>query len=86
MSRKKSNEIDIEKALLPKNGMLVIKDKLASAQILDAELDIIDCTFNNDYCVQINTSNLSYITLSIDNLYKLADLIDQAQEHYDEEL
>lgn len=79
-----TKKIDINKLLCPEENELVINedDGLATATILDAELDEVECTFNNDMCVQINTEDLSYVTLTVQNLYTLIELIEQADEHY----
>jgi hypothetical protein len=79
----KGKQIDIKKMLCPKADILQINGDQASAVILDAELDEIECTFNYDMCVHINTSELSYITLTVENLYKLIDLIEEAEEFYE---
>ena len=79
----KEKKIDIRKILSPKADVLQINGDQASAVILDAELDEIECTFNYDMCVEINTSELSYITLSIENLYKLIELICESEEFYE---
>ena len=58
-------EINIEKKLFPNAGKLVkSKEGELSTEIIDAELDPIQCKFNNDGCVEINTKNLSYITVT----------------------
>jgi len=56
-----------------------IKDGLITAKIIDAELDEIQCIFNNDGCVELNTYAASYIILTVDNLLNLIDLIEQAE-------
>jgi hypothetical protein len=76
-------EESIEDYLFPDNGELKIEDDLATAQIVDEELDLIDCTFNNDGCVQLNTKGYEYITLSADHLWQLMDLIEAAEEFYE---
>ena len=52
-------------------------------QILDAELDAVNCTFNNDGCVYIDTKKLTYITLTQDNLTSLLSLIRQTEAIYE---
>lgn len=80
-----TKEINIEEELCPDNGKLIIKDGYASTTILDEELDPIHCGFNGDDCVNINTDELSYLVLSKSNLSTLLDLIDQADEYYENE-
>lgn len=77
-----NKKIDIQKMICPEVDTLQINGHEATAIILDAELDKVDCTFNNDMCVQLNTEELSYITLTIENLYTLIQLIEEADEHY----
>lgn len=76
--------MDIEKELCPKVGMLQITkgdefDRY-SAQILDEELDVINCDFEGDGTVTIDVENYSYITLSIDQLKTLVKLIKKADK------
>jgi hypothetical protein len=78
--------MNIEKILSPTNGKLIIKNETATAEILDAELDSFSCTFNNDLCVQIDTEDMGYITLSLSNLQNLKKLILQAEKYYNENL
>jgi hypothetical protein len=59
-----------------------IKDGLITAKIIDAELDEIQCIFNNDGCVELNTYSANYIILTVDNLLNLIDLIEQAELKY----
>ena len=76
-------EINIEKKFFPNAGKLVkSKEGELSTEIIDAELDPIQCKFNNDDCVEINTKNLSYITLSSRNLEDLLYLIQEAEARY----
>ena len=74
--------MSFEKELLPNNGKLKIKKGLATAQLLDEEQDIIDCHFNGDGCVHIDTENYTYLTLSRENLETLLMLIDKAEDYY----
>jgi len=77
------NNNDIEKALNPNVNILQIRNEIASAEIFDAELDPIECSFNYDACVQINTDGYSHITLTLENLETLKKLIIQAENYYD---
>lgn len=80
--QKKWNEF--KEFICPNEGVLIIDEELnATARILDAEDDPIHCSFNNDDCVEIDTSELSYISLTYENLEKLMELILDAQEHYE---
>ena len=72
-------QIDIEKALFPNSGRLVNEDGTFTAQIVDAELDPINCVFNGDGAVEIDTSRLQYIILTRDNLEMLLDFIDEVE-------
>ena len=77
-------QINIEKILFPNSGKLIIKDECITAQIVDIELDPIECSFHNDDCVNIDTKGYTYITLSIENLEQLIRLTYKAQEKYEE--
>ena len=78
-------EIDIEKALFPNSGKLIKKNGIFIAQIVDAELDPIDCVFNGDDAVEIDTSELQYITLTRENLEMLLDFIDEVEHQSEQE-
>ena len=79
-------KIDIEKVLCETVGVLQTKDQEATAIIMDAELDELSLKFNYDRCVEIDTSGLSYVTLSLKNLKDLRRLILEAEKWYDENL
>jgi hypothetical protein len=76
-------QIDIEKILCPQKNKLRVKGDAILTKIVDAELDVINCEFGNDGTVTIHTEDLTYITLSYQNLYDLTDLLDRAEEMYD---
>jgi len=61
---------------LKKNGTLV-------TEIYDGEGDPIKCSFNNDECVDINTKEYSYLSLSKENLIELIHLINKAEKKYE---
>jgi len=62
---------------------LVKKDGVATAKILDAELDILECSFDNSESVIIKTKGYKYITLTYENLKTLKKLILDAEKYYD---
>jgi len=74
---------DIENILYPESGKLMIKkDQEITAVIIDAELDPVNCEFNNDDCVKINTDKLEWVTLSRENINDLLDLLDEAEKEH----
>jgi len=73
---------NIEKILFPKSNRLVKKSGTYFAQIVDAELDPIQCTFNYDNCVELNVDGYEYITLTKENLETLLNLIDESNQRY----
>jgi hypothetical protein len=75
--------MDIEKALFPKSWKLK-KDKEGnlSAQIIDDELDLLNVDFIGSEIIEINTKDLEYISLSIETMYRIIDLIEQAEKKY----
>jgi len=80
---KKTNE-DLKEFLVPDNGKLIIsEDGTMTSIIFDAELDHIHCTFNYDGCIQIDTENLTYVCLTIDNLQQMIKLIREAEKIYE---
>jgi len=58
----------------PNHGELIDEDGLVKSEIFDVELDLFECEFDGGGNVQINTKDLSYITLDISILEKLIDL------------
>jgi hypothetical protein len=78
-----AKEIDIDKIIyLEKNILKIGKDGTITTIFVDAEMDGIKCTFNYDRCVELDTKGYTYITLSIDNLYNLINLIEKAEKKY----
>lgn len=71
----------IEKDLFPNSGKLINEDGILTAQIVDADLDELDCTFNGDGTVEIDTSRLKYINLTKENLKMLLKLIKEAYRY-----
>jgi hypothetical protein len=61
-------------------------NKLLVKQLDDAELDVIKCKFNYDRCVELDTDSYSYLSLSIDNLYRLIELIEKSEKRYEKKL
>ena len=47
--------------------------------IVDEELDPFNVELAGDDCIQIDTEEMAYITLSISTLYEIIDLIEEAQ-------
>jgi hypothetical protein len=72
-----------KEAISPKNGKLVVKENEknieVSSEIIDAELDVIECVFENDGCVQIKTEDYAFITLSLENIRTLEKLIIESE-------
>ena len=48
--------------------------------IVEEELDPFDVQFHGDNCIEINTEGMKYITLSVNNLYDMIDMIEEAEE------
>jgi hypothetical protein len=81
-----AKELDVEKALYPKKDKLIVDKKgNITATIVDAEMDGIKCTFNYDRCVQLDTDGYSYITLSVENLWNLIQLIEKSEKKYEKQ-
>ena len=74
-----SKDIDIDKVICPLKDILQHKDGYAVAKIVDAELDVFECYFEDD-CVEINTEDYTHITLSLDNIKTLRRLIHEANK------
>ena len=58
------------------------KDGTLTSVIVDEEIDAFNVKFIGDECIEIDTDEMAYITLSINNLYKIIDLIEAAEYKY----
>jgi len=76
--------MNIGKRLFPNINKLIVKDETITAQIIDAELDPVDCIFQNDGCVELNIKGYEYLTLSRENLEQLINLIDASEAKYEQ--
>jgi len=65
----------LEKFLIKDCYELRLEDGLLYSTIFDEELDPIEVLFDSEGCIEINTENLKYITLSTTQLKKLITLI-----------
>ena len=75
----------IEEKLFPNINKLYEDGETLTASIVDEELDLIECTYNYDNCVKINTEELTYITLNRKNLNTLRNLLSKADKYYREQ-
>jgi|11_taG_2_1085331.scaffolds.fasta_scaffold01936_12 hypothetical protein len=73
---------DFRDEISPNRDELIIDGDDATVSILDAEWDEIQCSFNGDGCVTIDTEELSYICLTIENLRKLKELIIETEIYF----
>lgn len=73
---------NIKDILYPKNNKLILGDDEITTTIVDCELDEYECTFNGAEDIQINTEVYTHITLDIDTLYSLIELIKKAEKMY----
>lgn len=75
-------QIKIEDELFENHSKLIEQeDSTITATIIDAELDAIECIFQGDNVVEINTKDLTYLCLTEENLKTLLRLISEAKEH-----
>jgi hypothetical protein len=75
--------MEIEKILNKKNGKLIKNGISVTATLFDDELDELELSFDYSQSVNINTENLTYITLSIQNLYDMIGLIEKSEIYYE---
>lgn len=78
------NNKEFAKRLPFEVNKLIKNGEEASAKILDAELDVLDCRFDNSETVTINTKGYDYITLTLENIKILKKLISESEKYYDE--
>jgi hypothetical protein len=74
--------MEIEKILNKKNGKLIKNGICVTATLFDEELDELELSFDYSQSVNINTENFTYITLSIQNLYDMIELIEKSELYY----
>jgi len=74
--------MEIEKILNKKNGKLIKNGISVTATLFDAELYELELSFDYSQSVNIDTENLAYITLSIQNLYDMIGLIEKSELYY----
>jgi hypothetical protein len=58
------------------------KDGILTSVIVDEEIDPFNVKFIGGECIEIDTDEMAYITLSINNLYQIIDLIEAAEYKY----
>tara|TARA_R110000772_G_C13300618_1_gene438902 strand:+ start:2988 stop:3254 length:267 start_codon:yes stop_codon:yes gene_type:complete len=81
---KQTAEINIEKLLHPEAGVLNKSEESVTAVILDADLDVIELSFDYSQSVTIKTDGLQYICLSYENLKQLKKLLDESEMYFEE--
>ena len=74
-------EINREEFLLSNQYVLEVVDGEVHTQILDLELDIVNCIIREDF-IEIDTENLTYIHLDIHKLEVLIKLINEGGKYY----
>jgi len=80
------NEIEIDKVLFPDSGKINISEEgVGSLQIVDAELDGINCTISEYDVIEIDVSDYKYISLSYNNILTLENFIYEMNEFYENE-
>ena len=78
------NNINIEKLLYPEVGVLNTSEDSTTAIILDANLDVIELSFDYSQSVTIKTDGLTYICLTYENLKQLKKLLDESEIYFQE--
>jgi hypothetical protein len=72
--------MDIVKVLVPDAYKLKkIRGGGYKSIIVDEELDPFEVHFNGDGCMEINTEGMSYIALSVDTLYEMIEILQEAE-------
>ena len=75
---------DFRDELCKNRDELIVNGEDLTATIFDAELDPIECSFEGDGCVKLDTEELSFIYLTPENLEVLKDLIIKAEIYLQE--
>lgn len=68
--------------ICPNEGELQQEGHALYAELIDEELDPFRVDFNYDVCATIDTENLSYLVLSIENLRDMISLIEESEDIY----
>jgi len=64
------------------NKLIISKEQI-SASIIDEEGDKVECFFNYDGCIHIDTNKYTYLTLSYENLETMLKLTSEAECKYE---
>lgn len=75
---------DFRDELCKNRDELIVNGEDLTATIFDAELDTIQCSFEGDGCVKLDTEELSFIYLTPENLEVLKNLIIKAEIYLQE--
>ena len=79
------SDINIEDVFAPNRNKLRKVENYYEMDIVDSELDVIKCTFQDEENVYIDTKDYEYILLSYSNLNRLVEAIEEASEKYYQE-
>lgn len=75
------DEIQIEEILFPNSGKLTIDDEgIGRFQIVDAELDGVNCTISEENVVELDVSDYKYISLTYDNVLAIEKFLNDFYE------
>jgi len=83
---KKKEKIDIENIFCPDNNVLKKEGEYYIMEMVDVELDTLNCSFCFDHSVEICTKDFSYIKLSRENLIRLLNALEETEDILLEEL
>lgn len=76
---------DIESIFCPDREELSLnEEEVFETKIVDAELDTISIKFLGDECAHINADGYTYLCLSKDNLKRIVELMEAAEEMYED--
>jgi hypothetical protein len=70
-------EKTFEDEISPERDELISTEDGHRAEIIDAELDVLKCSFHGDLTVVIDTKGYSYVNLTVENLETLIRLINE---------
>ena len=75
---------DFRDELCKNRDELIVNGENLTATIFDAEWDPIECSFEGDGCVKLDTKDLTFIYLTPENLEVLKNLIIKAETYLQE--
>jgi len=76
------NIVDALKSIKEKKTTVVINEEGIQFSLIDADLDVFECSFYNNETVSINTEGCNHIILTKENLQELLKIMKESEKYY----